>query len=148
MTEAWKLAKDRIEVTQNHQKTQYNRCARPSTFAPGDRVFGYMLAARSGKAYKLAQPYHGPYRVMTSSDSTVEARPVDQLNASSIHVALDCIRVCRAEIPDVFRPGRTYPNMETTDIAEDMVPQIEWTGRLQPRPSCWTGSPDAPKGEM
>ena len=98
MTEAWKLAKDRIEVTQNRQKTQYNRCARPSTFAPGDRVFGYVLAARSGKAYKLAQPYHGPYRVITSSDSTVEACPVDQLNASSIHVALKCIRVCRAEI--------------------------------------------------
>ena len=111
-------------------------------------VFGYMLAARSGKAYKLAQPYHGPYRLITSSDSTVEACPVDRLNASSIHVALECIRVSPAEIPDVFWCSRTCPNMETTDTAENMVPQIEWTGRLQPRPSCRTGSPDAPKGEM
>ena len=55
----------------------------------------YMPAATSGKAYKLAQSYHAPYRVITTSDSTVEVCPVDRPNASSIHVALDCIRVCQ-----------------------------------------------------
>ena len=103
-------------------------------------MFVYRLAARSGKAYKLSQPYHAPYRVITSSDSTEEVRPVDRLNASSIHVTLGCIRVCPAKVPDVFWPGRTCPNMETTDTAKDMVPQTEWTGHLWPRPSCWTGT--------
>lgn len=58
MTEAWQLVKDRIEVAQKQQKTQNDRRAWPSTFEPGDRVFMYMPAARSGKAYKLVRPYH------------------------------------------------------------------------------------------
>lgn len=125
MTEAWQLVKDRIEVAQKQQKTQNDRRARPSMFEPGDRAFMYMQAARSGKAYKLARSYHGPYHVITSSESTVEVRPVDRPNASSIHVALDRIRVCIDEIPDVFWPRKTCPSTETTDTAKDMVPQTE-----------------------
>ena len=102
MTEAWQLAKDKIKTAQKRLKNQYDKCARPARFKPGDRVFVYMPAARSGKAYKLARPHHGPYCVVTCSDNTVEVRPVDQSKANSIHVALDCVRVCSEEIPDVF----------------------------------------------
>ena len=103
-------------------------------------MFVYMPAAQSGKAYKLARPYHGPYRVVTCSDNTVEVRPVDRPKANSIHVALDRVRVCPEEIPDVFWPRKTCPSTETTDTAEDMVPQTEWTGRLRSRPSRRTGT--------
>lgn len=77
MGEAWELAKVKIEAAQKWQKAQHDRQARPVRFQPGDRVFVYMPAARSGKAHKLARPYHGPYRVITALDSGLEVRPVD-----------------------------------------------------------------------
>lgn len=108
-----------------------------------------MPAIRSGKAHKLMRPYHGLYLVITTSDSTVAVCPVDWPNASSIHVTLDCNRVSPAERLDVFWSRRTCPNTETTDTAEDMVPQTEWTGCLRSRPS-WDRDvcPDAQEGEL
>lgn len=31
----------------------------------GDRVMVYMLGELCSKAWKLAQPYHGPYRILS-----------------------------------------------------------------------------------
>ena len=45
---------------------------------------------------------HTAGRIVITSDSTVEVHPVDQPNAKSIRVALDCDKICPNEIPDVI----------------------------------------------
>ena len=61
LSEAWKLARDNIKKAQQYQKKQYNRKTRLPRFEVGDRVFVYMPAAKSCKAYKFARPFHDPY---------------------------------------------------------------------------------------
>ena len=64
MSEAWKLAGDVIKKAQGQQKQQHDVWAQATTFTEGQLVFMFMHAGRSGKAYKLARPFHGPYRVV------------------------------------------------------------------------------------
>ena len=60
-----------------------------------------MPGSRTGKAYKLSRPYHGPYRVVTALDCGVNVCPVDKPNATPIlwhTIALD-IAQQRYQIP-------------------------------------------------
>ena len=86
------------------QKWHHDARARSTTFAEGEHVFAYMPAAKSGMDYKLARPFHGPYRVVHVVDNGVEVRPVDQPHATPTHMALNRIRRCPVEMPDVFWP--------------------------------------------
>ena len=63
-----------------------------------------MTADKSGTAYQLARPYHGPYRVVRVVKNDVEVRPVDQPHAIPTRVALNRVGRGPAEMPDVFWP--------------------------------------------
>ena len=139
MSEAWQSANEQITKAQKQQKGQHDRHARPATFKSGDRVFVYMPGFRTGKAYKLSRPYHGPYRVVTALDCGVDVCPVDKPNATPICVALHCIRHCPAEIPDTLWPQKTPPHGKTSGKVADNTPETEWTSRLRPRSSPRTG---------
>ena len=60
----------------------------------------HMPAAVTGKAWKLARPYHGPYRVVSVTPTNIEARLVDDMDAESIFVAVNRVRPCHPELPD------------------------------------------------
>ena len=60
---SWKLAKENVTVAQSRQKKQHDKHARQHQFKTGDRFMIYMPSVVTGKAWKLARPYHGPYRV-------------------------------------------------------------------------------------
>ena len=66
LQEAWELARNSIKKAPARQKKQYDHTACPEEFKVEDRVIVYMPAAKPGPAYKLARPYHGPYRVVTT----------------------------------------------------------------------------------
>ena len=68
---------------------QHDVCARSATLVEGECVFVYMPAAKSGAAYKLARPNHGPYCVARVVENRVEVWPVDQPHAIPIRVALN-----------------------------------------------------------
>ena len=74
------------------------------TFSVGDRVFVYMPAARSGKAYKLSRPFHGTFRIITMHDNGVDVRRVDRPQDATIRVPFARLRICSTEIPDVSWP--------------------------------------------
>ena len=54
LSEAWARARQNIQKAQRQQKKQHDQKTRMPMFSVGDRVFVYMPAARSGKAYKLS----------------------------------------------------------------------------------------------
>ena len=107
LSEAWTLARQQVQKAQKQQKRYYDRRATSTTFQVGDRVFTYMPSAKTGKAYKFARPFHGPYRVLELTTNDARICPVDKPQDPPIFVALDRIRHCPCEIPpDEFWPQR------------------------------------------
>ena len=107
-----------------------------------------MPGSRTGKAYKLSRPSHGPYRVITALDCRDNVRSVDKPNAIPIRVALNSIRHCPEEIPDTFWPQKTPP-MERRLAKLQTTPQrpgglVTSSRDLPPG----EGRPDAQEGEM
>ena len=89
MSEAWSLARDAIKKAQMQREQQHDVQTRSATFEEDERVFVFMPAAKSGKACKLVQPFHGPYCVVHVVEKGIEARPVDQPHATPTRVALN-----------------------------------------------------------
>lgn len=86
---AWTLAREHIKGAQERQKCSYDKKAKEHQFKPGDRVMIHMPGTVSGKAWKLARPYHGPYRVISVTPTNVEARLIEDVDAEPIFVAVN-----------------------------------------------------------
>ena len=84
LSSAWALAREKIQIAQFNQKKQYDKRAKEHRFQVGDRVMIHMPSTVTGKAWKLAHPFHGPYRVLNVTPTNVEAWLVDQPDADSI----------------------------------------------------------------
>ena len=144
MAAAWELARSQVKKAQNKQKEYYDRHATPQNIAKGERVFVYMPAAKSGPAWKLARPYHGPYRVVKAMEGGVEVVPVDRPQDIPIRVSAQRIRRCPAELNDQFYPRRAPSSVQQQ--APAVTPnQADWTLRLRPR---GRGRPSPQAGEM
>ena len=74
----------------------------------------YMPNAVTGKAWKLARPFYGPYRVITTTPTNVEVKPVDNPDTDSIFVSLDRVRPCYPELPDISWCGNKRAKRKTT----------------------------------
>ena len=130
MSEAWQMAQKKIVTAQNRQSVQHDRHARPSKFCPGDRVFIFNPAMKSGRAHKLSLPFQGPYRITSVYDSGLEVRPIDRSDVHPIRVAFDRVRRCPLEIPDMFSSRRHHLThaTPTTNESEDIN---VWRGKLR-----------------
>ena len=129
LTEAWESARSCIKQAQSKQKKNYDSRASTSSapFRVGQRVFVYKPSAKSGPAYKFARPFHGPYRVVELTANNAKVRPVDRPEEEPIFVALDRLRRCSDEIPDLFWPrkakegGTVITDPPVTDETADAV---------------------------
>ena len=78
----WEIARTNIEKAQKRQKAQHDRHSRTPQFRVGDRVFLFMPAAKTGKAYKFARPYRGPYWILhlhpNGADLSLVDKPQDK----------------------------------------------------------------------
>ena len=132
MAAAWELARSQVKKAQNRQKEYYDRHTTPQNITEGECVFVYMLAAKSGSAWILARPYHGPYQVIKALEGGVEVIPVDHPQDTPIRVSVQRIRRCPAELADQFYPHRAPSNVQQQ--APAVTPnQADWTLRLRPR---------------
>ena len=104
-------------------------------YVEGERVFVYMPAAKSNTAYKLARPFHGPYRVVHVVDNGVEVRPVDQPHATPTRVALNRVRRCPVEMPDVFWPRKDACHYHRISQLTPRRNQNLWWNQPHSRPS-------------
>lgn len=100
MSRAWTLARERIEHAQQTQKSQYDRHAKNPELRIGERVMVYKPGEVQGPAWKLAQPYHGPYRIVSLTPNNAEMVLVDQPKEPSIFVSLNHVRRCYEELED------------------------------------------------
>ena len=66
----------------------------------------HMPSVRSGPAWKLARPFHGPYRVLDTFNNGVKVRPVDRPHEKPIRVALQRVTRCPDEMQDEFYPRK------------------------------------------
>ena len=101
LSEAWSMAQEEIKFAQEKQKLHYDKYSKESRYKPGDRVMVYMPNAVQGKAWKIARPFYEPYRVLNATPTNVEVKPVDKPDVESIFIALDRVRPCFPELPDV-----------------------------------------------
>ena len=100
LSQAWELAQNNIKRAQAQQKCQYDKKTAPVEVKVGDRVMIYMPTEVQGKKWKLARPFHGPYRVITATPNNVEARLVDDPTAEPLFVSWDRVRSCYLEQGD------------------------------------------------
>ena len=103
MATAWQAARDHIRIAQSKQKRNYDKHkkATPPCVLEGDRVMLYVPAERSGKAYKFARPFCGPYRAVKVLPNGVELVLISKPKAPSIRVSLDRVRRCPKEMTDL-----------------------------------------------
>lgn len=92
MSSAWKTAQAKIKEAQKKQKYQHDKKARDPRVFEGDRVFVYSPAKWSGKAYKFAHPFKGPYRVLKLLPNGALLSLVAEPNGPTIRVALNRLR--------------------------------------------------------
>ena len=132
LSEAWERARKNVQKAQKLQKKYHDKRVRMPTFTEGGRVFVYMPAARSGKAYKLSRPFHGPYRITKMYENGADVRPVDKPKDKPIRVALNRLRVCADEMSDEFWPPRGV-KVNAKDLTPDTPMNTVWRGRLRSR---------------
>ena len=132
--DAWELAWQSVKKAQQKQKMQHDKKARDFTFSPGDRIFVYMPAIRSGPAYKLKRPYKGQYHVITTHPNGVELCSVKHPKAKTICVALNRVRYCPTAITNkevvMVRPVTNEDleeDVENSESKEEKGGEVEAT---------------------
>ena len=160
---AWQLAQAEISKAQGRQKRFHDKEAKQPILQDGDRVFVYSPSRKQGKAYKLARPFMGPYRILKLYTNGADLRLIAKPAAASIRVSLNRIRMCPKEIaessialqpnPDPSDDSNAVGNVDTLSTQEsDSQPsgtsheivestsetamckaQSPWSGRLRNR---------------
>ena len=102
---AWKLAAENIQRAQKSQKRYYDRSAKKVELRAGDRVMVYIPSEVRGEEHKLKRPFHGPYRVLSVTDTNVEVRLIDLPTDDPIFVNMNRIRLCHPSQGDVTWTG-------------------------------------------
>ena len=102
---AWRLAAENIRKAQQSQKHYYNRSVKTVELEVGDRVMVYMPSESKGEEYKLNRPFHGPYWVLSVTDTNAEVRLIDSPTNDPIFVNLNRVRLCHPEQGDVTWTG-------------------------------------------
>ena len=87
LVEAWKLGQERIKKAQLHQKRQHDKSVRHNKFSEGDAVFLYDPSLKTGKAYKFAKPFRGPYKIVHLVRGGAEIQLVAKPKSKLIRVA-------------------------------------------------------------
>ena len=93
----------RVQQTQKVQ--QYDAKSKEPKLSVGSRVMVHMQGEVQGKAWKLARPFHGPYRVIALTPNNVEVSLIDKPKDQSIFISLNRIRLCYDEMEDTTWTG-------------------------------------------
>ena len=105
---ARELALVNIKEAQQKQKTAYDHHSSSSVYKVGDRVMVYMPKEVSGKDRKLARPFHGPFRVVSLTQTNAEVQLVVRPEDPPLFVAIDRLRKCYTEMTDESWTGRQH----------------------------------------
>ena len=120
LSTAWQLAQMQIERAQLRQKEFHDKRANQPVIQIGDRVFVYNPSKKRGKAYKLARPFEGPYRVLKLHPNGADLKLISKPMATVIRVALNRIRLCPREIAESSaNPPQAKVSKDISDVDEE-----------------------------
>ena len=125
LSKAHKIALENIRKAQTKQKEFYDRHSGDNEFKVGERVMVYMPGDVTGKDWKLARPYHGPFRIATITPTNAEVVLIEKPSDPPLFVSISRLRRC-------------YPEMSDTS----------WTGRKRGRKSKCHSSPRVKRREQ
>ena len=128
LSDAWAI--ENIQKAQAHQKHQYDKHSKEPTLSVGDRVMVYMPHSVSGKAWKLARPFYGSYRILSLTSTNAEV--IDKPDSESIFVALNRVRLCYPELPSKSLSEQKSKRSQTKKPKSERIAAI-------PAPECTTG---------
>ena len=157
MAEAWKLARERISKAQTHQKKQHDKLVKNSKFSEGDVVFLYDPSLKTGKAYKFAKPFRGPYKIVHLVKGGAEIQLVAKPKSKLIRVAFNRLRHCPKEISDAIDEpeqirskeqfvGKEQITNDTFDEYGPSVPDKQSTDISEPVDDSTIGVPSSTTG--
>ena len=106
LAKAKKLALENIRQAQAKQKEFYDRQVGNPQYRLGERVMVYMPGDVTGKNWKLARPYHGPFRILSLTPTNAEVQLIEKPGDPSSFVALSRLRRCYPEMTDASWTGR------------------------------------------
>ena len=90
------------QKSQQQYKIQYDKKATTSKFHVGDWVFlVYFPQEETGKHWKLSQPWHSPYRIVSHDELDVAVIKMYFPEDPQIQVHQSKVQMC----PDSFPPG-------------------------------------------
>ena len=127
LSDAWALAHQNIAKAQKKQKRQYDKRATPMKLKVGDRVMVHFPNQVKGKAWKLARPYFGPYKVLSLTPTNAEVQLMDAAKDSSIFVSLDRVRLCYEEMTDDVWAGPDHCTPKKSRRAAQLQKQASGT---------------------
>jgi hypothetical protein len=130
LAKAKKIALETIQQAQAKQKEFYDRQAGNPQYRLGERVMVYMPGDVTGKSWKLARPYHGPFRILSLMPTNAEVQLIEKPGDPSLFVALGRLRRCYPEMTDTSWTGRKKRNKTRKRVA---LPQIERAKTLSVR---------------
>ena len=87
-----KLALENIGKTQAKQKLFYDKSTKNPAYKIGDRVMVFMPGDVTGKDWKLARPYHCPYRAVNVTLTNAEVQLIQSPNTHTLFVAISHLR--------------------------------------------------------
>ena len=124
---AWQLTQAEISKALGRQKKFHDKGTKQPILKVGDRVFVYNPSKKQGKAYKLARPYMGPYRILKLYDNGADLRLISKPAAASIRVSLHRIRMCPKEMADspVAMQLNPVPSVDLNIVASADAPGTE-----------------------
>ncbi|KAL5481633.1 hypothetical protein EMCRGX_G021832 [Ephydatia muelleri] len=102
LSSARKLACDAIQKAQCRYKKGYDKHARPTTHKIGDWILIKFPHEESGKNHKLSRPWHGPYRLLSCTDTDVVAAKVYFPDEGHIQVHQNRTTICPRDFPNGY----------------------------------------------
>ena len=99
LEQARELAATSIQLAQQRYKKYYDRKSEPSTLQKSEWVMIRFPQEETGSGRKLSRPWHGPYRVLSTSETGITAEKVYSPQDGQIQVHLSRVTRCPQDFP-------------------------------------------------
>ena len=99
LSSAHELAAASIRKSQDQSKRRYDEKAVIRDFRCGDWVLVKFPSDETGRTRKLSRPWHGPYRVLGKTDTTLRVEKVYRTEHTPLHVHQSRVKFCPPDLP-------------------------------------------------
>ena len=99
LASARQLAAESLQQSQDQSKHRYDAKAVVRNFRCGDWVLVRFPSEETGRNRKISQPWHGPYRILDVTDTTVRVEKVYRTKHDPLHVHQSRVKFFPPNLP-------------------------------------------------